>query len=193
MSRALQCPVCGFKHPVDELPDAATFECEGCGRILKVPKKTRTASSSGRASGAAAGGAGATILPNRGRGSADRPYEPDADGAGDEPDDTGGADGPVRSPVWLRILAWLIGLPLSAVVVFGVANATGLLTGSQLTDMFLDARLSAYGRLAALLPLWALLAALIVQGIDVLWKGWVRRRHRAADSAPVDEPESVDA
>lgn len=197
MSRALQCPVCGHKHPVDELPDAPTFECEECGRILKVPAKKRSASSSGRtsrrASGAAAAGAGATILPSRaGAGPAGQPHETGADDLDDhdEPDDL---DGPVRSPVWLRTLAWLFGLPLAAIIVFGVANATGLLTGSQLTDMFLEARLSAYGRLVLLLPVWALLSALIVQGIDVLWKSWARRRRdRSAETDPVDDPETAD-
>ncbi|MEZ5169273.1 MAG: hypothetical protein R3A49_00830 [Acidimicrobiia bacterium] len=196
MSRALQCPVCGHRHAVDDLPDAPTFECDECGRILKVPTKKRSASSSSSSSGArpraGSTGAGATILPRRaGTGPADQPDRPDQR---DEQDRAAGgdSDGPVRSPVWLRVLAWMFALPVAAVLVFGVANATGLLTGSQLTDMFLEARLAAYGRLAAVLPVWALLAALIVQGVDVLWKSTVRRR-RAFGADPVDEPETVDA
>jgi len=181
--------VCGHRHAVEDLPDAPTFPCDECGRILKVPTKKRSASSSAGRSRAAFTGAGATILPRRtGTGTADQPDRPDAS----DHADTGASDGPVRSPVWLRVLAWMVGLPAAAFVVFGVANATGVLTGSQLTDMFLEARLTAYGRLAAVLPVWALLAALIVQGVDVLWKSTARRR-RAAGDDPVDEPETVDA
>jgi hypothetical protein len=43
----LQCPDCGTKHPLAAVPDAGTFPCTGCGRLLKVPEMVpRTARSS---------------------------------------------------------------------------------------------------------------------------------------------------
>ncbi|MCZ7531514.1 MAG: hypothetical protein M5U31_14965 [Acidimicrobiia bacterium] len=168
MSRALQCPVCGHKHPVAELPEAPTFECWECGRILKVPRQQRQASSadSPRSSSSADS---TTLLPNHGRG-------PDAPRSG------GRAPAEVeveRSPAWFRVVAWLLAIPIAAVVVFGTANVFGMLTGSQLTDMFLEARVTAYGRLALLLPLWALVVAGVVQLLDLLWARRSRRREAA--------------
>jgi len=86
-----------------------------------------------------------------------------------------------QAPLWIRVLFWFLAVPLAAVVVIGGANVLGLLTGSQLTDMFLEARFTAYGRLIALLPVWALAAALLVTVADRLWVRRVRRRASGAD------------
>ena len=37
MAPALQCPDCSTKHRLDDVPEAGTFGCRGCGRLLKVP------------------------------------------------------------------------------------------------------------------------------------------------------------
>jgi hypothetical protein len=38
MARALECPACGEKHRIDNLPGTPTFRCERCGQILKMPE-----------------------------------------------------------------------------------------------------------------------------------------------------------
>lgn len=43
MARALECPACGNRTPLDALPDAPTFRCERCGQVLKVPSTVRSA------------------------------------------------------------------------------------------------------------------------------------------------------
>lgn len=37
MAKALQCPDCGTRHPVDEVAHLKTFRCHECRRLLKVP------------------------------------------------------------------------------------------------------------------------------------------------------------
>jgi hypothetical protein len=37
MAPILQCPDCGTKHPLGQVPSAGAFACAGCGRVLKVP------------------------------------------------------------------------------------------------------------------------------------------------------------
>lgn len=42
MARALECPACGAKHRIENLPDAPTFRCDRCGQVLKVPAPVTT-------------------------------------------------------------------------------------------------------------------------------------------------------
>ena len=37
MARALECPACGARHRLDALSGGATFRCDRCGQMLKVP------------------------------------------------------------------------------------------------------------------------------------------------------------
>lgn len=41
MARALQCPDCGHREPIDNVIDVDEFRCQGCGRALKVPPQVK--------------------------------------------------------------------------------------------------------------------------------------------------------
>ncbi len=47
MARALECPACGARHRVDDLPDSPTFRCDRCGQVLKVPTPISSSGSGG--------------------------------------------------------------------------------------------------------------------------------------------------
>jgi hypothetical protein len=80
----------------------------------------------------------------------------------------------LRPPLILRLCLWVIALPLGSAIVFGLANAFGVLTKSQLEDTFLRADWGRFVPIARLLPFCALATALIVQlGVFLL------ERHRA--------------
>jgi hypothetical protein len=79
----------------------------------------------------------------------------------------------------MRLLLWIFAVPFAFLVVFFVARASGFFTHQQLTDVFLANGRSRFWPLARLLPIVALLIALIVQGGVVLLS---RRRVHAHGS-----------
>jgi len=72
----------------------------------------------------------------------------------------GSALGPV--PRWMRLILWLVAVPVSFLVVFLFAIAVGVFTNSQLTDLFLATGNSRYWPVVRLLPFVALLCAALV-------------------------------
>lgn len=58
--------------------------------------------------------------------------------------------------------AWALGVPLGGLVVLALANWTGFVTGSRLIDIMTGTGWVRYWRLAALVPPWALITALLV-------------------------------
>jgi hypothetical protein len=165
MAKALQCPACGNKHPISVLPDAPTFRCEQCGRALKVPAQVRPAAvTAARAarerdaartatmpapSRAAAGGAAVTAPP------APSPPAPRRE-----------AVRTVSRPrvIWpLRLLAWLVALPVGLVAVVWPARELGFLSGQRLLDVVVGTGWSRYWRVLAIAPAWALVTAVLVQ------------------------------
>jgi hypothetical protein len=69
----------------------------------------------------------------------------------------------LRPPLILRLILWVIALPLGSLLIFGIGTAVGVLTKSQLEDTFLLAGWGRFLPIARLLPFCALATALIVQ------------------------------
>ena len=59
MAPVLQCPDCGQKHPLAQVPNQGAFPCQGCGRVLKVPEVVGQRAAAAAAAGAAVGVAAA--------------------------------------------------------------------------------------------------------------------------------------
>ena len=70
--------------------------------------------------------------------------------------------GPV--PWWMRLLLWIVAVPVSFLLVFVIARAFGLFTSDQLSDLFLANNTSRFWPAARLLPFVALVTAGFVQG-----------------------------
>jgi hypothetical protein len=201
MAPVLQCPDCGARHPLSEVPDTGTFPCSGCARPLKVPEMVaRTATSSTPPAApaapplAATAAAASTATPAAEPPAAPNP--PDATRAWravEKPaPDVGHArfsappPPPLANrrtpvPVWIRLLLWIVAVPLGFMVVFGFARATGLLTTNQASDVFLANNIGRFWPIARLLPFVALVTAGIVHG-GVLLLG--RRRPAQAPARP---------
>src|SRR4051794_32158877 len=115
MAPVLQCPDCNTKHPLDVASDAAAFRCRCCGRVLKVPEQfrapTRPADGTAAPKPASNGKVGSRRLERAIAGAV---------------------------PFWIRLLLWVVAVPLSFAIVFGVGQALGVLTSSQLGDVFLE-------------------------------------------------------
>ncbi len=178
MAPVLQCPDCGTKHPIDVASSSAAFRCNGCGRTLKVPEEFRPAppapaSAPGPAADPARTTSMAAVSPappasaNGGRTLSRRKVRAQA--------------GVV--PFWMRLLIWIVAVPVGFIVVFGAARALGFLSQSQLEDVFLETGWNRFWPVARLLPFTALLTAGIVQFAVLYISRW-RMRHALGPLQP---------
>ena len=147
MAKALQCPACGNRHSLSSLPDAATFRCTRCGRVLKVPAQLRPHAGAPRPAPPADEPAPAAPAPE----APPRRRRRD-DGTGPRP-----------VPLPLRLLAWLIALPVGLIAVVAPARRFGFLSGQRLLDVVVGIGWSRYWRVLVIAPAWALVTTLLVQ------------------------------
>lgn len=170
MAPVLQCPDCGTKHPLAQVPDTGTFPCRGCGRMLKVPEMVRPvaratapANPPAPARAPAAAPAPPPPVPPAERTRAMPVIEQNAKRSQSPPRplDVPASLGSV--PSWMRLLCWVVAVPFSFVVVFLIARAVGLFTNNQLSDVFLADNASRFWPVIRLLPFVALLTAICVQ------------------------------
>jgi hypothetical protein len=166
MAPVLQCPDCATKHPIDTASTAAAFRCSGCGRTLKVPAQFLAADPP----------AATVASPSVGPIVGGRPPIPPP-----SPNGRSLSRRAVRAqsgvvPFWTRLLIWIVAVPLGFVVVFGLARLTGLLSQTQLEDVFLETGWDRFWPVARLLPFVALVTAIIVH-FSVLYISRWRMRH----------------
>ena len=186
MAKALQCPACGNKTPLAALPDAPVFGCGKCGRSLKVPAQLRPRRAAASAAGAARPAARTATMPA----TAPARTAPVEAPAPARPPTPPASRRPVALP--LRLLAWLIAIPVGLAAVVYPARETGFLSGQNLLDVIVDTGWARYWRVIAMAPVWALVTALLVQlmvfGMRRL--GERRRRVRAEREGPLDQDPS---
>lgn len=187
MAPVLLCPECGTKHPLDDVT-ANAFPCTGCGRTLKVPAQAREMTSAGTSD------APSPLLPpplvppvpEAHSTHVLAPVPPEAlapvasapplgppqgipalDYARERPPDpaqAAGASSSLVPPAWVRLLLWLVAVPLAFFVVFSVARVVGLLTTRDITDVALAEGWRRFMPIVRLLPFVALATALFVTG-----------------------------
>jgi len=199
VAKALQCPSCGRRHRVTGLPDAPAFRCDGCGQRLKVPDQFRPSvmTSSRHIRPPDPGRSESTsVLPPRkataaptapaaARATASarpRPTAPPPAGAVRKEKEKREKE---KASLPVRILAWVIALPLGLVATVWVARITGWLSGERLVDIFTGTGTARYIRLIAIAPVWALFTTLVLSLF--LEGGRVLARRRAEKRAEVNE------
>ncbi len=196
MAKGLQCPACGHKHRLDALPSTATFRCAGCGQLLRNPARP----SASPQAPSRRGTAGAPARTDRG---ADRtavmvappiappgvapvevparapapPAPPEARPPRREPP----GEAAPRMPLVLRLVVWIVAVPVGGAVALLAARLIGFVDGSRLIDMISGDGWGRFSRLWALVPVWALLTAGLVQVAEHLWN---RRRARRTGIGP---------
>jgi hypothetical protein len=184
VAKALRCPNCRAKYPLNGLGADATFPCDRCGQILKVPAALAPVENNGEGDGATAVKTAApAAAAERARPRRVRRRERRAERVSE----------PGHLPWPLRILAWIVALPLGAIVVVWPARRFGLLTGGDLADVIIETGVGRFGRLAIVVVLWALAAAIFVQiflvGGSALVTRWRAQRQRSARARqPEAEP-----
>jgi len=218
MAKALQCPNCGTKKRLDGL-DADTFRCEQCGQVLKVPPAARRPAepAPARAGGAPAppprraGGLAATVAPSSvvapppPRRSAAAPVAAAGGTAVLGPRDappvvvpppasraaSGAPEPRAALPLPVRILAWVVAIPIGLAVVGIPARKLGYLTSQKLLDVFVKHTLARFVPLAVIVVLWALATAILVE-LFVEGGRWLmlRRRRRRAGADQTDDADA---
>ena len=189
MAPVLQCPDCGTKHPIDVASDRG-----------RVPvQRLRSHAQGARAVPRRAGGSG-TVTVSRGP---DRRWRRRRRGGRTHDRDArrpagiravverrsrlvapqGPRAGRASCPFWMRLLVWLVAVPLGFVIVFGVARGLGFLTQTQLEDVFLETGWDRFWPVARLLPFVALVTAAIVHFAILFGSRW-RVRHSMAPLQP---------
>jgi hypothetical protein len=234
MAKALQCPACGTKKRVDTLPDGASFRCEQCGQVLKVPPglgrasagaapapvpaparqpassagpssggaappapRRRTSRPTMTAGGAAAGAGGTAVLssePPVAAPVAPAPVvAPPRGSSGDTGSERGRDDAGGRSkrdalPLPLRVLAWLVALPLGLAIVGLPARKAGYLSSQKLLDVIVKSDITRFVPILVIILLWALVSALLVTLFVEGGRRWMLRRRRKHAAAATTGP-----
>ena len=147
------------------------------------PRRSRTGSDdwASAASGAATPPA-AAAPPASSRTVVGPAASPEAPPAGRRSGRADAAPGPAprraRAPWWLRVVAWVVAVPLGLALVGIPARKLGYLDSQKLLDVLIGKSTDRYVPLVVIVPLWALVTALLVQLI-VEGGGWALRRRRA--------------
>lgn len=159
MVTALQCPSCDHRHALGPRASGETFRCESCGRLLKVPASV--AAPPAASTRDAPTQAVARVPPSE-RTITD-------DGARRRPPTA-------RVPRFLRLLVWMVALPLGLLVVGAAGRAAGLLTIGQAVDVFVGAGWSRFVPPLLVLPVWAGVTAALAHVLSEAL-GRLLRRH----------------
>ncbi|HEX9506001.1 MAG TPA: hypothetical protein VGA62_08340 [Acidimicrobiia bacterium] len=199
MARALECPACGEKHRIDNLPDTPTFRCERCGQVLKVPSQTTTPSSApptrttspvappprrsgggatapARAAGGGAVGVSATVA------AAEEGDAPSSRPQRRARAETASAS-PAKVPWYWRLVAWIVAVPLGFAITAWPAYQFNFIRKDDVLNVFVGSGIGRYARLAIETALWALVTALLVQLFVDGGRRLVRRRRAKAVAA----------
>lgn len=189
MARALQCPDCGNRHPLDSVGGGRTFRCHSCRRLLKVP---RSLGSDVSPNGTASRGAATDVLD---RSAASGPSSsatkvPPSQRGGDAVAEqrraarsSRGRDGRAggrhaRSsplPRTARAALWLVAVPAGLLPVLVVGRLTGLLSLDAGADVFIGAGWQRFVPVLVVLPLWSAVTATIAH-LTIEGLGRVLRR-----------------
>ena len=162
-AQLLQCPDCSHRHDLSALGAVEVFHCAGCARPLKVPAVLRAAPiSPARAPTAPAPMASTPAAPNNGTSKGDptltTPVVNPGRRAAAEPDMA-----PVRIRLWIRLVIWFVAVPFGMFVVFGIAGQLNIITFDELLETFTASGWDRFAPIAKILPVAALLIAIIVQ------------------------------
>jgi len=88
-----------------------------------------------------------------------------------------------KAPWWLRLVAWIVSVPVGLALVGIPARKLGYLDSQKLLDVVIGDDTGRYLPLAVIVVLWALVTALLVQLIVEGGAWLLRRRSRPAGGA----------
>lgn len=159
VAKALQCPDCGHRHPLDDFAAYRTFRCQECRRLLKVPKSAERppARKDATEQFSVADGARKKIPPSQ-RG--------DVVAEQRRVDRARPASGP-GVPRGLRAVIWVVAIPAGLIPVLVVGRLFGVLTVDRAIDLLIGVGFGRFVVPLLVLPVWAALSATLAHfGIE---------------------------
>jgi hypothetical protein len=189
MARALQCPDCGHREPLDNVAATDQFRCHGCGRALKVPQEFRTNEADSRVEPIHEPAPEVNPAPDVDAPESTRVL---ARVSGDEelPPSTSGLRPLTRIerealvaqayapplPLVARLAAWVLWLPIGLGFTFWFAIKVEWLNKDHLVDTLGKVTWDRFVPIARLLPPAALIVALLVHVTILLLERWAGHR-----------------
>jgi hypothetical protein len=83
-------------------------------------------------------------------------------------------------PLWVRVLAWVVALPLGLLIVGVPARQLGYLSSQKLLDVIVKHNVSRFVPIVVIVALWALVTAVLVTVLVEGGRRWMLRRRRAS-------------
>lgn len=161
VAKALQCPDCGHRHPLDEFAAYRTFRCQECRRLLKVPKSAERPSPTKDAT---------EQLPEAGAARKKIPPSQRGDVISDQrrAGRASALSGPAV-PRGIRAGIWAVAIPAGLIPVLFVGRLIGVLTVDRAIDLFIGVGFGRFVVPLLVLPVWAALSAtlahLAIEGV----------------------------
>ncbi len=160
MARAIRCGECGAANPLSTQVGETTQGCQKCGVTIVIPPRAQSRRASDRPPRRASDRPPRRTPPpvpinNRSPQKVQAP-PPVATSSAATP------AGPRSRPWWLRILAWVIALPLALIIIGIPARAAGYLTGQKLLDVIIKQGLSRFFPVLLIILLWSITTVILV-------------------------------
>ena len=169
MARAIRCGSCGASNPLESKVGGTTQMCHSCGTAITIPPSAQT------------------------RRASDRPIRPPAALAPVKQRSprrvstnpvvrTESASQPRTRPWLVRVLAWVLAIPLAFLLVGIPARLGGYLTSQKLLDVIIKHNITRFVPVFLIILAWALATAILVTLIvEILSFLLDRRRLRRAE------------
>ncbi len=151
MARAIRCGECGAANPLSTQVGETTQGCQKCGVTIVIPPGAQSRRASDRPPRRTPP---PVPVNNRSPQKVQAPLPVATTGATPA--------GPRSRPWWLRILAWVIALPLALIIVGIPARAAGYLTSQKLLDVIIKHDLSRFFPVLLIILLWTIATVILV-------------------------------
>lgn len=209
MAQALQCPDCGHREPLVNVAENEQFRCHGCGRALKVPPELRAGSDPPAAAPDPAPAPDPDPVPEPAM-SAPQVAAPDlepqatrvlARATSDDPPVAPAAPAPPAGagltrierealaaevlarplPLVARLAVWALWLPVGVGITFWFAIKVEWLNRDHIVNTVGAVTWDRFVPIARLLPLAALVVAVLVHVTILMLEQWSGRRRLRAE------------
>ena len=149
MARAIRCGSCGASNPLESKVGITTQMCHSCGTAITIPPSAQNRRASDRSTRPPT-----TPAPVKQRSPRRVPTNPVAG--------TESANQPRTRPWLVRVLAWVLAIPLAFLLVGIPARLGGYLTSQKLLDVIIKHNITRFVPVFLIILAWALATAILV-------------------------------